>query len=195
VIPVRPAPPLSVDTRVSLKLGELTAGERGKRPMAGTPCCIARRRAPRVAEESPVIAETYAVELQLARLRISCARSTAALASTERPSTRAPLHAVSAQRRRRLALALRALDARIDGSTYAKSRKCCLAPDRSPNAPGNPRPRNRTIDSFNRLRLDAWRLSRIAAATTSQRIEAQRGYRKSIPLSSAIPLCRSSPRS
>ena len=69
--------------------------------------------------EPPVIAETYAVELPLDRdfeFRAHAARRLWRGLNDRPPGP--PLHVFSAQRRRRLALALRALDARMDGSTY-----------------------------------------------------------------------------
>jgi hypothetical protein len=68
--------------------------------------------------EPPVIAETYAVELPLDRdfeFRAHAARRLWRGLNDRPPGP--PLHVFSA-RRRRLALALRALDARMDGSTY-----------------------------------------------------------------------------
>jgi len=43
-----------------------------------------------------------------------------------------PLHALSAYRRRRLALALRALDARMDGATYREIAEVLLPSQRIP---------------------------------------------------------------
>ncbi|MGF6312068.1 MULTISPECIES: DUF2285 domain-containing protein [unclassified Bradyrhizobium] len=69
-------------------------------------------------KETPVVAETYAVELQLDRdfeFRAHAARRLWRTLNDRPPGP--PLHMFSAQRRR-LALALRALDARMDGNTY-----------------------------------------------------------------------------
>ncbi|WP_227591784.1 DNA -binding domain-containing protein, partial [Klebsiella aerogenes] len=44
----------------------------------------------------------------------------------------APLHALSAQRRRRVALALRASDARTDGATYREIAEVLLPAHRTP---------------------------------------------------------------
>ena len=88
--------------------------------MAGTPCCLLRGVEHRVwLKETPVIAGAYAVELQLDRdfeFRALAARRLWRSLNGRPPGP--PLHAFSAHRRRRLALALRALDARMDGSTY-----------------------------------------------------------------------------
>ena len=120
VIPVRPALQFSADTRVSLKLGELTAGELRQAPDGWYAVLYLRGVEHRVwLKETPVIAEAYAVELQLDRdfeFRAHAARRLWRTLNDRPPGP--PLHVFSAQRRRRLALALRALDARMDGSTY-----------------------------------------------------------------------------
>jgi hypothetical protein len=120
VIPVRPAVPLGADTRVSLKLSELTAGELRQAPDGWYAVLHLRGVEHRVwVREPPVIAKTYAIELPFDRdfeLRAHAARRLWR-ALNDRPAG-PPLHVFSAQRRRRLTLALRALDARMDGSTY-----------------------------------------------------------------------------
>ena len=70
-------------------------------------------------KEAPVVAVSYAVELPLDRdfeFRADAGRRLWR-GLNGRPQGE-PLHALSANRRRRLALALRALDARMDGATY-----------------------------------------------------------------------------
>jgi hypothetical protein len=120
VIPIRPAQPFSADTRVSLKLDELTAGELRQAPDGWYAVLHLRGVEHRVwLREPPVIAKTYAVELPFDRdfeFRAHAARRLWR-ALNDRPAG-PPLHVFSAQRRRRLTLALRALDARMDGSTY-----------------------------------------------------------------------------
>jgi hypothetical protein len=120
VIPVHPVPPSSADTRVRLRLGELTAGQLRQAPDGWYAVLYLRGVEHRVwLREAPVIAEAYVVELQLDRdfeFRAHAARRLWR-APNDRPAG-PPMHVFSAQRRRRLALALRALDARIDGSTY-----------------------------------------------------------------------------
>jgi hypothetical protein len=116
VIPIRPLLRFGADTHVRLKLGELTAAELRQVPDGWYAVLYLRGVEHRVwLKETPVIAETYAVELQLDRdfeFRAHAARRL-----WHRPPG-PPLHVFSTQRRRRLALALRALDARMDGSTY-----------------------------------------------------------------------------
>ena len=120
VIPVRPALRSGADTHVSLKLGQLTAGELRQAPDGWYAVLYLRGVEHRLwLKETPVIAEAYAVELQLDRdfeFRAHAARRLWRTLNVRPPGP--PLHVFSAQRRRRLALALRALDARMDGSTY-----------------------------------------------------------------------------
>ena len=120
MIPIRPVAQFSADTHVSLKLGELTAAELRQAPDGWHAVLHLRGVEHRVwLKETPVIAETYAVELPLDRdfeFRAHAARRLWRALNDRAPGP--PLHVFSAQRRRRLALALRALDARMDGSTY-----------------------------------------------------------------------------
>jgi hypothetical protein len=120
VIPIRPAVPFSADTRVSLKLSELTAGELRQARDGWYAVLHLRGVEHRVwLKELPIIAQAYAVELQFDRDFEFRAHAARRLWRTlnDRPAG-PPLYLFSAQRRRRLALALRALDARMDGSTY-----------------------------------------------------------------------------
>jgi hypothetical protein len=120
VVPIRPALPCSANTRVSLKLTELTTGVLRQASDGWYAVLYLRGIEHRVwLKEPPVIAKAYVVELQLDRdfeFRAHAARRLWRMLNDRAPGP--PLHVVSAQRRRRLALALRALDARIDGSTY-----------------------------------------------------------------------------
>ena len=68
VIQVRPAPRSGADTRVSLKLGELTTGELRQAPDGWYAVVYLRGVEHRVwLKETPVISEAYAVELPLDR--------------------------------------------------------------------------------------------------------------------------------
>jgi hypothetical protein len=82
-------------------------------------------------KETPIVSVTYAVELPLDRDFEYRAHAGRRLwrALNGRPQGPPP-HALSAQRRRRLALALRALDARIDGSTYREIAEVLFDPGR-----------------------------------------------------------------
>jgi hypothetical protein len=120
VIPVRPTLPSSADKRVSLQLRELSEGELRRATDGWHAVLHLRSVEHRIwIKEGPLIAEAYAVELPLDRdfeFRAHAARRLWRVLSDRPPGP--PLHVFSAQRRRRLALALRALDARMDGSTY-----------------------------------------------------------------------------
>lgn len=117
---VRPASPFSADTYVSLNLGELTTGELRQASdgwYAILNLCGCEHRL--WLKETPVVAANYAVELPFDRdfeFRAHAARRLWRSLNGRPPG--APLHVFSAHRRRRLALALRALDARMDGGTY-----------------------------------------------------------------------------
>lgn len=120
MIPIRPVLPSGADTRVSLKLTELTAGEIRQAHDGWYAVLHLRGIEHRLwLKEPPVIAKAYAVELQLDRDFEFRAHAARRLWRTldDRPPGPA-LHVFSVQRRRRLALALRALDARMDGRTY-----------------------------------------------------------------------------
>ena len=120
MIPIRPVASFSADTHVSLGLGELTAAELRQAPDGWHAVLYLRGVEHRVwLKETPVIAETYAVELPLDRdfeFRAHAARRLWRALNGRPPGP--PFHVFSVQRRRRLALALRALDARMDGGTY-----------------------------------------------------------------------------
>lgn len=120
VIPIRPAFQFSADTRVSLHLSELTVGKLRQASDGWHAVLNLRSVEHRIwIKEAPLIAEAYAVELPLDRdfeFRAHAARQLWRVLNDRPPGP--PLHVFSVQRRRRLAVALRALDARIDGSTY-----------------------------------------------------------------------------
>jgi hypothetical protein len=120
VIPVRPALPASSHSRVSLDLSALDDGQLRQGPDGWHAVLHLHGVEHRVwFKEPPIVSVTYAVELPFDRdfeFRADAGRRFWR-GLTGRPQG-APLHALSAHRRRRLALALRALDARIDGATY-----------------------------------------------------------------------------
>lgn len=120
VIPVRPSSPFSADTFVSLNLGELTTGELRQASDGWYAVLRLRGCEHRVwLKDAPVVAASYAVELPLDRdfeFRAHAARRLWRSLNGRPPGP--PLHVFSPHRRRRLALALRALDARVDGATY-----------------------------------------------------------------------------
>jgi len=120
VIPVRPALLVSSHSQVSLDLNNLETGQLRQGPDGWHAVLHLNGVEHRVwLKEAPVVAVTYAVELPLDRdfeFRADAGRRLWR-GLNGRPQGE-PLHALSANRRRRLALALRALDARMDGATY-----------------------------------------------------------------------------
>lgn len=119
-MPVRPALLVGPHSHVSLDLSDLSEGQLRQGPDGWHAVLHLHGVEHRVwLKEAPVVALSYAVELPLDRdfeFRADAGRRLWR-ALNGRPLG-APLHALSAQRRRRLTLALRALDARTDGSTY-----------------------------------------------------------------------------
>jgi hypothetical protein len=117
---VRPALLLSSDSHVRLDLSELNKGQLRRGPDGWHAVLHLHGVEHRVwLKEAPVVAVTYAVELPLDRdfeFRADAGRRLWRALNGRPPGE--PLHALSPHRRRRLTLALRALDARMDGSTY-----------------------------------------------------------------------------
>jgi len=120
VIPVRPALLVSSHSQVSLDLNNLETGQLRQGPDGWHAVLHLNGVEHRVwLKEAPVVAVSYAVELPLDRdfeFRADAGRRLWR-GLNGRPQGE-PLHALSANRRRRLAVALRALDARMDGATY-----------------------------------------------------------------------------
>jgi hypothetical protein len=111
---------MSSHSRVSLDLGGLNKGQLRQGPDGWHAVLYLHGAEHRVwLKEAPVVTVTYAVELPFDRdfeFRADAGRRLWRALNGRPPWV--PLHALSAHRRRRLALALRALDARMDGSTY-----------------------------------------------------------------------------
>jgi Uncharacterized conserved protein (DUF2285) len=120
VVPVRPALQVSSHSYVSLDLGDLNKGQLRQGPDGWHAVLYLHGAEHRIwLKEVPVVAVTYAVELPFDgdfEFRADAGRRLWRALNGRPPG--APLHALSAHRRRRLALALRALDARMDGGTY-----------------------------------------------------------------------------
>jgi hypothetical protein len=119
-VPVRPALSVGAASHVSLDLSHLIDGQLRQAPDGWHVVLTLHGVEHRVwLKEAPVVAVTYAVELPFDRdfeFRADAGRRLWR-ALNGRPLG-APMHALSASRRRRLTLALRALDARMDGGTY-----------------------------------------------------------------------------
>ncbi|MEP6841809.1 MAG: DUF2285 domain-containing protein, partial [Bradyrhizobium sp.] len=120
VIPVRPAELVTAHSHVSLNLGGLNDGRLRQGPDGWHAVLYLHGVEHRIwLKQGPIVAAAYTVELPLDRdfeFRADAGRRLwRGLSGRPQGS---PLHALSAHRRRRVALALRAVDARTDGATY-----------------------------------------------------------------------------
>ena len=119
-MPMGQALPLSIGTSLDLDLNALSAGEIRRAPDGWHALLRMRGTEHRLwLKEPPLVTATYAVELPLDgdfEMRAHAARRLWRALNGRPPGP--PFHALSSQRRLRLALALRALDARMDGNTY-----------------------------------------------------------------------------
>ncbi|MBR1037790.1 DUF2285 domain-containing protein [Bradyrhizobium viridifuturi] len=117
---MRPVSHAVPQASVALDLGSLTDGQLRQGPDGWHAVLRLQKVEHRVwFKEAPVVAGTYAVELPLDpdfEFRADAGKRLWRALNGRPPGP--PLHALSTHRRRRLALALRALDARTDGSTY-----------------------------------------------------------------------------
>jgi hypothetical protein len=117
---VRPASLVGSHSRVSLDFSDLSKAQLREGPDGWHAVLNLRGVEHRIwLKEAPVVAITYAVELPFDRdfeFRADAGRRLWRALNGRPPGP--PLHAFSESRRRRFAFALRALDARMDGSTY-----------------------------------------------------------------------------
>ena len=120
MVPVRPVSLASSHSRLSVDLADLDDSELRQGPDGWHAVLYLRGVEHRVwLKEAPLVSAAYAVELPLDRdfeFRADAGRRLWR-GLNGRPQGE-PLHALPANRRRRLARALRALDARVDGATY-----------------------------------------------------------------------------
>jgi len=120
VVPVSQALPSSLGTSLPLDLNALSGGEIRHAPDGWHALLRMHGAEHRLwLKEPPLTTSTYAVELPLDgdfEMRAHAARRLWRELNGKPPGP--PFHALSSQRRQRLALALRALDARMDGNTY-----------------------------------------------------------------------------
>jgi hypothetical protein len=128
IISVRPTLVGEAQSQVSLDLGKLGKGQLRQGPDGWHAVMHLRGIEHRVwVKEAPIVSASYIVELPLDRdfeFRADAGRRLWR-GLNGRPQGM-PLHALSAYRRRRLALALRALDARTDGATYREIAEVLL---------------------------------------------------------------------
>lgn len=128
IVPVRPTLAVGSHTYVGLVLSELTESQLQHAPDGWHAVLHLRGVEHRIwFKEAPLAAGAYVVELPLDRdfdFRADAGRRLWR-GLKGRPQG-APLHALSAHRRRRVALALRASDARTDGATYREIARALL---------------------------------------------------------------------
>jgi hypothetical protein len=133
-VPVRPALLVGSPTPVRLDLNELNESQFRRGPDGWHAVLYLRGVEHRIwFKEPPIITAAYTVELPLDRdfeFRADAGRRLWR-GLNGRPQG-APLHAISAHRRRRIALALRASDARTDGATYREIAEVLLPGQRIP---------------------------------------------------------------
>ena len=132
VVPVRPALLAGSHTQVRLDLNELNESQFRQGPDGWHAVLHLRGVEHRIwLKEAPIIAAAYTVELPFDRdfeFRVGAGmRLWRGLNSWPQG---APPHAISAHRRRRIALGLRALDARTDGATYYEIAEVMLPAQR-----------------------------------------------------------------
>lgn len=145
---MRPARPVTAHSPVSLNLGDLNEGQLRQAPDGWHAVFYLHGVEHRIwLKEAPIVAPAYTVELPLDRdfeFRADAGRRLWR-GLNGRPQG-APLHVPSAHRRRRVALALPALDARTDGATYREIAEVLVPAHRIPDRDwGTHEPRNRII--------------------------------------------------
>ena len=148
MIPVRPARFVTAHSHVGLDLADLNEGQLRLGLDGWHAVLYLHGVEHRIwLKEAPIVASTYIIELPLDRdfeFRADAGRRLWR-GLNGRPQG-APLHALSAHRRRRVALALRASDARMDGATYREIAEVLLPGYRIPERDwGTHEVRNRII--------------------------------------------------
>jgi len=148
VVPVGQAPPSSLGTSLYLDLNALSGGEIRHAPDGWHALLRMRGTEHRLWLKRPLLTtSTYAVELPLDgdfEMRAHAAHRLWRALNGRPPGP--PFHALSSQRRQRLALALRALDARMDGNTYRAIADVLFGAERVPERAWKTHDlRNRTI--------------------------------------------------
>ena len=128
-MPVRPALHVSSHIQVRLDLNELNETQFRQGPDGWHAVLSLRGVEHRIwFKEVPIIAAAYTVEFPFDRdFEFRAAAGTRLWRGLNGRPQGAPPHAISAYRRRRVALALRASDASTDGATYREIAKVLLA--------------------------------------------------------------------
>jgi hypothetical protein len=140
--------PPSLGTSLSLDLNALSGGEIRHAPDGWHALLRMRGAEHRLwLKQPPLITSTYAVELPLDgdfEMRAHAAHRL--WRALNGKASGPPFHTLSSQRRQRLALALRALDARMDGNTYRAIAEVLFGATRIPERAWKTHDlRNRTI--------------------------------------------------
>ena len=127
-MPVRPASPVEPATHVRLDLSELNESQFRQGPDGWHAVLSLRGVEHRIwFKEAPIIAAAYTVELPLDRdFEFRAAAGMRLWRGLNGRPQGGPPHAISAYRRRRIALALRAADASTDGATYREIAEVLL---------------------------------------------------------------------
>lgn len=131
-MPVRPALPVDPSSHVRLGLSELDESQFRQGPDGWHAVLSLRGVEHRIwFKEAPIVAAAYTVELPLDRdFEFRAAAGTRLWRGLNGRPQGAPPHAISAYRRRRIALALRASDASTDGATYREIAEVLLPAQR-----------------------------------------------------------------
>jgi hypothetical protein len=132
IVPVRPASPVEPATHVRLDLSELNESQFRQGPDGWHAVLSLRGVEHRIwFKEAPIIAAAYTVELPLDRdFEFRAGAGIRLWKGLNGRPQGAPPHAISAYRRRRIALALRAADASTDGATYREIAEVLLPAQR-----------------------------------------------------------------
>jgi hypothetical protein len=134
IVPVRPASLVGSHTQIRLDLNELNESQFREGPDGWHAVLYLRGAEHRIwFKEAPIAATAYTVELPLDNdfeFRVDAGRRLWRGLNGRPQGT--PLHAISVHRRRRVALALRASDARTDGATYREIAEVILPSHRIP---------------------------------------------------------------
>jgi Uncharacterized conserved protein (DUF2285) len=128
IVPVRPASLVGSHTQVRLDLNELNESQFRQGPDGWHAVLSLRGVEHRIwFKEAPIIAAAYTVELPLDRdFEFRAGAGIRLWKGLNGRPQGAPPHAISAYRRRRIALALRAADASTDGATYREIAEVLL---------------------------------------------------------------------
>jgi hypothetical protein len=134
IVPVRPASPIGSHSLVRLDLNELNEGQFRQGPDGWHAVLHLRGVEHRIwFKEAPIVSAAYTVELPLDRdFEFRAGAGMRLWRGLNGRPQGAPPHAISAHRRRRIALALRASDARRDGATYREIAEVILPAQRIP---------------------------------------------------------------